>query len=66
MSSKTEVGVEIGANLHGAIALELGRGGGWTFFFILFYFKGTAYWISQKRCFATTLEPKLVVMCKKN
>jgi hypothetical protein len=48
------VGVEIGANLR------------WTFFFVLFYFKGTASWISQKSCFATTLEPKLVVMCKKN
>ncbi len=36
------------------------------FFFILFYFKGTASWISLKRYFVTTLEPKLVVMCKKN
>jgi hypothetical protein len=34
MSSKTEVGVEIGANLHGGIALELGGGG----LDILFYF----------------------------
>jgi hypothetical protein len=40
--AKTKVGAEIGAKLHGAIALELWR---WTFFF---FFKGPASWISQK------------------
>ncbi len=48
--------VEIGTKLHGAIALELCR---WTFFFLIL--KGQLLGF-RRRCFATTFEPKLVVM----